>query len=107
VGINQMLASEGRVADRIPARAEFNGPATGTVELPIWLCWSGNPVFDVADPRQRLTLYQTLLGDGQREDLARWINWALLVGDWPKTRRLTSSDLTATWEALLPALTAA
>jgi hypothetical protein len=101
-----MLASEGRVADRIPTRHEFTGPATGSVELPIRLCWSGDPVFDVNDSHQRLTLYTTLLGEGKREDLARWIHWALLVADWPKIRRLTSRDLISTWETLLPALAA-
>ena len=99
-----MLANEGRVADRVPARSEFYGPAAGVVELPIWLCWSGDPVFDVADPAQRLALYTTLIGDGKRGDLARWINWALLTSDWPKIRRLTSRELITSWETVLPVL---
>jgi hypothetical protein len=107
VGINQMLSREGNVADRIPGRDQFAGPAAGLVELPNRLCWSGNPVFDVADPRRRLTLYTTLIGEGQRADLARWISWPHLVQDWSKIRRLTVRDLIGAWETQLPDLAAA
>lgn len=106
VGINQMLARAGSVADRIPCRGEFAGPSIGLVELPNRLCWSGRPVFDVTDPRRRLTLYTTLIGEGQRADLARWINWAHLIEDWPKVRRLTARDLIGVWEKQLPDLAA-
>ena len=102
-----MLARAGNVEERIPAWEEFSGPTTGTVALPNRLCWSGNPHFDVADPRRRLTLYLTLIGEGQRADLARWINWNLLLDDWPKVRRLTATDLIRVWGNLLPELAAA
>ena len=102
-----MLARSGEVAERIPRRHEFAGPAAGQVELPNRLCWSGSPVFDIADPRRRLTLYTTLIGDGRRADVARWINWTLLLEDWPKVRRLTARDLTDVWERLFPDLAAA
>jgi hypothetical protein len=107
MGINQMLARSGDVAERIPHRDEFAGPSLGVIELPNRLCWSGSPEFDITDPRRRLTLYLTLIGEGQRADLARWINWALLVKDWPKVRLLTAKDLTRVWEDLLPDLAAA
>lgn len=105
MGINQILARDGQVAERIPAAEEFAGPAAGRVELPNHLCWSGSPVFDVSDPGDRLTLYTTLIGEGQRSDLARWIHWKHLLVDWPKIRRLTASDLINVWERLLPDLT--
>jgi hypothetical protein len=63
-------------------------------------------VFDVTDPRRRLTLYTTLIGEGQRADLAQWINWAHLIEDWPKVRRLTARDLIGVWEKQLPDLAA-
>jgi len=106
VGINQMLSRAGGVVGRIPSRGEFAGPAVGLVALPNRLCWSGSPVFDVTDPRRRLTLYTTLIGEGQRADLARWINWAHLIEDWPKVRRLTARDLIGVWEMQLPDLAA-
>jgi hypothetical protein len=102
-----MLARDGTVDERIPAWDEFAGPSAGTVELPNRLCWSGSPVFNVADPRRRLTLYLTLIGEGQRADLARWVNWGHLRDDWPKVRRLTARDLISVWESLLPDLAAA
>ncbi|GAA2605447.1 hypothetical protein [Paractinoplanes durhamensis] len=106
MGINQMLSRAGNVADRIPGQGEFAGPAVGLVELPNRLCWSGSPVFDVTNPPRRLTLYTTLIGEGQRADLARWINWAHLIEDWPKVRRLTARDLIGVWEKQLPDLAA-
>jgi hypothetical protein len=107
VGINQMLARSGHVAERIPAWEEFAGPVTGMVELPNRLCWSGNPHFSIDDPSDRLSLYTTLIGDGQRGDLARWINREYLLADWPHVRKQTSRLLTRVWEELLPALAAA
>ena len=85
MGINQMLARDGTVDGRIPAWDEFAGPSMGTVELPNRLCWSGSPVFDVADPRRRLTLSITLIGEGQRADVARWVNREHLRADWQRS----------------------
>ena len=102
-----MLARDGTVGDRIPDWDEFAGPSEGTVELPNRLCWSGSPVFDVVDPRRRLTMYLTLIGEGQRADVARWVNREHLRDDWPKVRRLTAKDLITVWETLLPDLASA
>ena len=51
------------------------------------------------NPPRRLTLYTTLIGDGQRADLAGWINRDLLIGDWPKIRMLTAGVLVRAWES--------
>jgi hypothetical protein len=107
VGINQRLARTGDMTDRIPAWDEFTGPQTGVVELPNRLYWSGTPTFDVENPPRRLTLCTTLIGDGQRADLALWINRDLLVEDWPKIRMLTARTLIRAWESLLPELATA
>lgn len=104
---NQALARAGQVEGRIPEWDEFAGPATGVVTLPNQLCWSGNPRFNVGDKRERLTLYTTLLGEGRREDIARWMNPQHLVADWPSVRRLTARDLISVWETRLPPLAAA
>lgn len=106
VSINQALARAGQMAGRIPEWEEFAGPATGVVALPNRLCWSGNPLFNVGDQRERLTLYTTLLGEGQREDIARWVNPQHLVADWPSVRRLTARNLISVWESRLPTLAA-
>ncbi|MEV6345432.1 hypothetical protein [Actinoplanes sp. NPDC051851] len=107
MGINQRLARTEDMTDRIPTWDEFTGPRTGVVELPNRIFWSGVPAFDVENAPRRLTLYTTLIGDGQRADLARWINRDLLVRDWPKIRMLTAQVLVRAWEGLLPELAAA
>ncbi|RKN23616.1 hypothetical protein D7147_00700 [Micromonospora musae] len=95
-------------ADRIPASlAELAGPEHGRVELPVRLAWSGLSRFDVGDPRQRLTLYRTLMDCGQREDISRYVNSELLRRDWPRMRRLTARRLISLWERRLPELATA
>ena len=68
------------------------------------LAWSGLTEFDVADPRERLTLYCLLIDCGQREDIIQYVNPTLLRADWPRIRRLTSRRLIAVWERKLPEL---
>jgi hypothetical protein len=68
------------------------------------LAWSGPDTFDVSEPKQRLTLYTTLLDCGQRPDFGRYVDAALLVRDWPRIRRLTSRRVIAVWERRLPEL---
>jgi hypothetical protein len=77
---------------------------TGVVRLPNRLCWSGNPRFDVGDRRERLTLYTTLLGEGRRDDIARWVIPEHLRADWPSVRRLTARELISVSESRLPPL---
>jgi len=93
------------VAKRIPESLSLlEGPGHGRVELPVRLAWSGPSDFDVADPKQRLTLYTTLLDCGQRQDIIQYVNAELLRQDWPRIRRLTSRRLIAVWEKRLPDL---
>lgn len=104
-----MLPSRFDGADeRIPrSLSELRGPATGVVELPVRLAWSGPSDFDVSDSGQRLTLYTQLLDCGQRQDVERYLHPDLLVAEWPRIRRATSRILVALWERRLPALRSA
>jgi len=71
------------LVDRIPESLEsLAGPSSGSVTLPNRLAWSGPDMFDVSDPKQRLTLYTTLLDCGQ----------------------LTSRRVIAVWQRRLPEL---
>jgi hypothetical protein len=93
------------LAERIPESLEsLAGPAAGPVTLPNRLAWSGPDTFDVSDPKQRLTLYTTLLDCGQRYDFVHYVDAALLIRDWPRIRRLTSRRVIAVWESRLPQL---
>ena len=88
----------------VPRWDELGGPSDGVVVLPVRLCWSGPPDFDVTDPAERLTLYTLLMGCGQRADIATYVNAELLRQDWPKVKRLTTQELTSVWESQLPQL---
>ncbi|MDG4802848.1 hypothetical protein [Micromonospora sp. WMMD980] len=95
------------VIDRIPTSLEaLAGPRTGRVSLPLRLAWSGPTDYDLDDARERLTLYCLLLDCGQRSDVVRYVNAALLRQDWPRIRRLTARRVTRLWERRLPDLAA-
>ncbi|MFC0004525.1 hypothetical protein [Micromonospora siamensis] len=95
------------VADRIPeSLSALRGPTEGRVSLPLRLAWTGLSEYDVSDPRQRLTLYRTLIDCGQRGDIMRYVNAQLLHADWPRIRRLTARRVIAIWERRLPELAA-
>ncbi len=95
------------VADRIPTSLEeLSGPEHGRVTLPTRLAWSGLTEFDVDDSGQRLTLYRTLMDCGQREDIVRYVNPALLRQDWSRIRKLTARRVIRLWEGRMPGLAA-
>jgi len=51
--------------------------------LPRNLSWPGMRECDVSDDRGRRSLYGMLLAQGQRNDIARFVNSGLLLQDWP------------------------
>jgi hypothetical protein len=89
-------------AHRLPSSLEdLRGPATGTVELPLHVAWSGRRVYDVGDADQRLVLYALLLAEAQREDLERFVHRESLVSMWPRLRRLLGPHARREWERQL------
>ncbi|HEY2237521.1 MAG TPA: hypothetical protein VGI21_01965 [Streptosporangiaceae bacterium] len=93
-------------ARRLPSSLhDLNGPATGTVVLPLHVAWSGRRSYDVGDERQRLMLYALLLAEAQREDLERFVNRESLMTMWPRLRGLLGPHARRAWEQeLIPAL---
>jgi hypothetical protein len=87
----------------------LRGPVGGTVTLPLSLHWSGDDnaaVFDLDDPRQRPSLYTTVLREaGEPGDLQAWLNAGLLVDLWP--RLVLPRAVRAAWEEQHPVLLAA
>ncbi|GHF37704.1 hypothetical protein [Streptomyces morookaense] len=67
---------------------ELHGPTQGVVELPLHLAWSGMTSYDMSKPRQRMGLYRTVLHEGLRDDLPRYLNRDLLLQLWPVLRTL-------------------
>ncbi len=56
-------------------------------------------------PRQRMGLYRTVLHEGLREDLPRYLNQDLLLQLWPVLRTLVRRTVRAAWEDAFPQLT--
>jgi hypothetical protein len=87
---------------RLPSSLEdLKGPATGLVELPLHVAWSGRRKYDVSDDQQRLVLYALLLAEAQREDLERFVHRESLVSIWPRLRRLLGPHARREWERKL------
>ncbi|WP_331720555.1 hypothetical protein OG851_42160 (plasmid) [Streptomyces sp. NBC_00161] len=96
-----------RYTHRLPASlGELTGPSRGVVELPLHVAWSGLRAYDLDRPRQRMSLYRTVLAEGQREDLTALLDRDLLTEQWPVLRTLVSRHIRQVWEERFPQLTA-
>lgn len=96
-GTPQPIEADGvlrnRYCGRLPARLEdLEGPAGGTVNLPLHVVWSALSSFSLDRPKARMSLYRTVLAEGQREDVVSFLNGDLLVAQWPVLRRLVSGS---------------
>jgi hypothetical protein len=95
----------GRYTSRLPARLEdLAGPVTGRVELPLHVAWSGLRTYDLDRPRQRMSLYRTVLAEGQHGDLTTLLDRNLLLDQWPVLRTLVSRHIRDVWEDSFPEL---
>ena len=94
-------------AKRLPSRLQdLAGPTRGSIDLPLHVAWSGRRSYDVGQPRPRMSLYRTVLAEGQCQDLVAFLNRDLLLGQWPVLRTLISRPLREAWEAAFPELAA-
>ncbi|APY85473.1 hypothetical protein DCW30_24865 [Streptomyces alfalfae] len=94
-------------AQRLPAHLEdLAGPTCGTVDLPLHVAWSGRRSYTLDQPRSRMSLYRTVLAEGQHQDLIDFLNRNLLIAQWPAVRTLISRPAHHTWETAFPELTA-
>ncbi|WP_328843251.1 hypothetical protein [Streptomyces sp. NBC_00258] len=92
---------------RLPADLDdLRGPVQGVVELPLHVAWSGMTSYDLDKPRQRMGVYRTVLHEGLREDLPRYLNQDLLLQLWPTLRSLVGRTVRTVWEDAFPALAA-
>ncbi|MFJ4836378.1 hypothetical protein ACIP79_41775 [Streptomyces sp. NPDC088747] len=85
---------------------DLRGPGQGVVELPLHVAWSGMTAYDLDKPRQRMGFYRTVLHEGLREDLPRYLNQDLLLQLWPTLRTLVGRTVRTVWEDAFPALAA-
>ncbi|MER6572864.1 hypothetical protein ABT288_43610 [Streptomyces sp. NPDC001093] len=94
-----------RYTHRLPARLEdLTGPAQGTIDLPLHVVWSGRRSYDLTSLKSRISLYRTVLAEGQRRDLEVFLNRDLLISQWPILRTLISRFIRDAWEDAFPEL---
>lgn len=94
-----------RYQGRLPsALDDLMGPAHGTVQLPLHVAWSGQTAFDLDRPKPCMHLYRIVLAEGQRDDVAAYLNRELLISQWPVLRTLISQTVRTVWESAFPEL---
>ncbi|MDI6517690.1 hypothetical protein QMA61_15925 [Streptomyces coelicoflavus] len=92
---------------RLPeSLGELKGPGHGVVEPPVTVVWSGLRAFDLANERQRMSLYRIVIAEGMREDLCALLNQEILLQLWPTLRTLVSTTIRSVWEDRFPDLRA-
>ena len=97
---------EQRYRSRLPAAlSDLSGQASGTVQLPLHVAWSGQTAFNLDLPKPRMHLYRIVLAEGQLADVATYLNHDLLVSQWPVLRTLISKTVRGVWESAFPELT--
>jgi hypothetical protein len=87
--------------------ADLRGPVIGTVQLPLWLYWSGpTPAFDLGEPYMRRWLYEIVLREaGSSQDLTSYLDGGTLIALWPDL--YLPKGVRQAWEELHPVLRAA
>ena len=103
----QYQARPGRRAIVVTDLASLRGPACGTVELPLWLYWSGpSPAFDLDKPSMRRWLYEIVLREAAcPEDLTSYLDRDTLIAVWPDL--FLPKGVRRAWEEHHPVLRAA
>jgi hypothetical protein len=84
--LTQYQARPGRRVLVVTDLASLRGPAQGTVELPLWLYWSGpSPAFDLGKSFMRRYLYEIVLREaGRPDDLISYLDAGTLIAVWPE-----------------------
>ena len=94
-----------RYQGRLPSSLdELTGPAHGVVLLPVHVAWSGLTSYDLDGAGSCMTLYRTVLAEGQRDDLCGLLNRNHLLSQWPILRNLISRNIRDVWGSAFPEL---
>lgn len=94
-------------ADTIPydtpeSLDQLRGPVSGVVQVRPHIDTSPDPVYEVADPTQRWSLYSAVVRDGLPGEQEAILNKALLLMLWPELN--LPIRCRATWEERFPEL---
>lgn len=99
MSLADLLMGRRPYAVRLPERLDdLRGPSAGTIVMPRHLAWPGMRECDVTDDATRRSMYGIILTQGQRNDIARFINPGLLRQDWPLIRDSLDAKLRGTCE---------
>ena len=65
--------------------ADLTGPTAGVIELPITIDWGPKRVYDIGRDADRRIVYERVLREAATtEEVARFVNGAILVVVWPR-----------------------
>ncbi|HXC83942.1 MAG TPA: hypothetical protein VNV62_18995 [Trebonia sp.] len=105
VSISRAAVMEERYRSRLPRSLDdLTGPDHGTIQLPLHVAWSGMTAFDVDLPKRCMSMYHIVLTEGQRDDVAAYINRQLLLSYWPVLRKMIGRIIREVWESAFPEL---
>ena len=103
--VSRAAVLEERYRGRLPATLDdLTGPRHGMVQLPMHVAWSGQTAFNLDLPKACMHMYRIVLAEGQRGDVAAYLNRDLLLKQWPILRNLISRTVRKVWEAAFPEL---
>ena len=103
--VSRAAVLEERYRSRLPETLDdLAGPAHGTVQLPLHVAWSGQTAFNLDLPKACMHMYRIVLAEGQRGDVAAYLNRNLLLRQWPVLRNLVSRTVRKVWETAFPEL---
>ena len=103
--VSRAAVLEERYRGRLPETLDdLTGPDHGTVQLPLHVAWSGQTAFNLDLPKPCMHMYRIVLAEGQRADVAAYLNRDLLVGQWPVLRNLVGRTVWKVWETAFPQL---
>jgi hypothetical protein len=103
--VSRAAVLEERYRSRLPETLDdLTGPGHGSVQLPLHVAWSGQTAFNLDLPKPCMHMYRIVLAEGQRGDVAAYLNRDLLVRQWPILRNLVSRTVRKVWEAAFPEL---
>ena len=103
--VSRTAVLEERYRGRLPETLDdLVGPGHGSIQLPLHVAWSGQTAFDLDLPKACMHMYRIVLAEGQRGDVATYLNRDLLVRQWPILRNLVGRTVRKVWEATFPEL---
>lgn len=103
--VSRTAVLEERYRGRLPETLDdLTGPRHGTVQLPLHVAWSGQTAFNLDLPKACMHMYRIVLAEGQRGDVAAYLNRDLLLKQWPILRNLIGRTVRKVWEAAFPEL---